>query len=659
MRVTHPRYPLQLQHPGAGWVLLSPTDAQRFSSLAAVGAIFRGQLLGLVLVEEIPSLSLTDYAEAVIGNLSLEDFQLEESLWVEVAGQRALQVRYSGRGPRGRLRYQSHLFLYEGRGYQVSIGGLADHFHPSAIETFISALSLSDARTQASVPPRAERGVAWTIQGARFQDVAAMIELQAPEGWEILGPPSLTRSLPGSFVGLRREGSPTQLTLSQVRCADGGSRSRCASELRERRYQAWDLPQEEREFLEFSLEFIGAPLQLRSILIEEEGLLFLLVEGLYLREERGIQLSFQRPLTLAARSDELTLHAAQQEALGELATLLGAFRRLPEEDALRLLRGRRRRPHPQSWVGAESSLVDGSYQHFRVPLRWVLPQDGFWELLTGDALRARDPRALLQLWERGEDLRALFRSEASYGLTLNAAHGQERDRLQRELQWTALSPRSFEHGGVSGLLSEGAALAQGVHSWFQLITLSSRGQMLQIQLWSPAAGSRSRARAPAVAEQHRRQILAPLQLSVPPSPEVLLGDRWRDLRFAFQLQLGEGGVERRLLPPGRKVGAALRWHISGGDHCELLALSTPLGANPDAHTTPLLLASLGEEGSALTGAAGPAQYRGYQLTHYQNERARALLIERGSLRYGLYCSGGTAPLQLLETRQLQLLKLPR
>ncbi|MEE2643431.1 MAG: hypothetical protein VYD19_00735 [Myxococcota bacterium] len=645
-----PRGRFRLGPLPSGWILLPTTDAKRISHLAEAGAIYRGQLVGLVLIEEVPELELRDYVEAVVGNISLEDFRLEEARQLIYAGRPAMRIRYSGLGARGRLRYQSHIFLHGAFAYQISVGGRVTDARDEALESFSSAFSLSAGRESDDADIRRKRarsGVAWSLEGEVFKDFAAMISMRVPEGWRPLTGAALSRGLPGSIFGLQHRDRSARLTIAQLRCPSAVARTQCRAEHQHRFEEAFQLPASREEETTVQVPFLGSALDITVIFIEEDGLTSLLAYGLHLRGEAGLQLTFRAPLSLPPERglESAVGRAAQEIAMRDLLELLSRVQPLQAAEALQLIERAHRKPHPQSAVYAAASLVEGDYQHFQEGIHWQRPDTGLWSATIGEVVGARDPRARLQLWERTRDLRVLVLSALSYGQTLSESHNAERARLSRALKWSPHPAKQISHQKLSVQLSEAYASDRGLGLWLQLLSIERAGRQLHIQLWSPAATAAPSPLDQARFEEERRLVLANLQLGDARPFVTSEGGVWRDHQFAFELHTLQS---IQLMPQLLHQGASrqLKWYSALGEGL-LGVISIRSGQESSARA--LLLATLVGD-HRLKVARGPRQYRGYPLAHYILEegerRERVLLIERGALLYGIRSAAADPPLEL-------------
>ncbi len=473
------RLAVEVASPGSSWRLLNDQQVSALSNIAIAGAIDEQRALGLVLVEPIKGLSLTDYATALLENSTLTELLIESVDETVYQGQNALRVVYSGDEANGRFRYLCYTFIAHGRGYQIVAGGPVSLATAQSLEAFSKAVTLREV--ESSLPtPRSQHteghGVDWILRSGTLSHLLSHLTVRSADGWRALGGESLARLNSEAFAGLQRPEDQLNILFFDRRCPHEQEEV-CLSWSRQELMRDLDLREESGTF-EFS--YLGDSREFKKL--RHNGGLYTYLHHGTVRDGRVLQtLAWTLAQGHGAEAvNEEGGHAQDENnALWEtlpsglsLVSLMDRQARLKLGVKLSTLeeRGQRARAH-ESWMW-------GRYHHFESGVTWTQPS-GIWRVSAGPSDHLHPQNSLYTIDAPRYGLRSQLRIISGRRLLVTDLH--------RDL-WADLSAQLSEARGPCQETKSGRRqLAQVTSHWTRCVFTTdlkkSGGQPAEHMKW--------------------------------------------------------------------------------------------------------------------------------------------------------------------------------
>jgi hypothetical protein len=606
-------YRFKLSWPGPGWKLLREKDARHLNQDAVAG-LSNDEVNAVVIVEHAPGGTLAAFADLIIGNLAIENKQIERTD-VTVSGEPAVQFTGSGAISDLQMEIRGIIVSHQEHIYQVIAfapkGMAGQDVLAKATDAFSFVEGKVERRT-VNVVVEDQVGVGWRVEKGVFESAASRLRVAPPAGWRLMVGEELKNSNEDAEIGMAATDLDAYVAVITEPIAEGELetyRKQRMTAIAENLTLGGDAP-------EATVAGRKVPMT-RAVLAGGAELEFAL--GVFGDGKRAYQVMGWYPKSLRDRAEPL------------LAKAFVAIELLDARAAGQVAKAIEAEPDHQSAVGATYALRGGVYQDFAQGLRWRKPAKGFWQLYAGQDARARNADALIGADEVATGLGSQIIVEDAQGVASAEFHQLVVDGLV-ENGFRAIKKGKATVAGAPAEFAELVREDGGIQLRYRATTAITGGKAIQVAVWALAgAWPEDEALLSAVAEG----------LELAPGLEAQEdGPTFRDHRLGFAMAL-DGWSHSDITPNEMRPVASMHQWRSGSN--EILAIGTlAFDQKDDQWVLDLIEQTLREENAGVAldhPKTETAKLAGRDARHLTWNtaigRIDAYLIKRDSLFYGV------------------------
>lgn len=541
---------------GGSWRILNAEQVSALSNIAVVGAVDDPRALGLVLVESIRGLNLTDYATAVLENSTLDELLIESVDELEFKGFKSLRIVYSGDESNGRFRYLSYIFLAHGKAYQVVAGGPVGLVTAQTLEPFSRAVAFTEMSDTAIIKRRVAdiTGLGWRVKSGVFSHVLSNLKIASGEGWSPIVGEALSRINGEAIAGLQKTSSQLNILFFDRPCPHS-DRTLCLIWARQDLMSDLNL---EEGVGSFDFNYLGEPRTF--IRLTHQGGLYSYLLNEQIVADRVLQTlawtishNREKPKENDERSIVETAKSVEDHSAllwGSMQSGLSRVSKMGREERLKLNVELIKTPADRVSVEAMDSWMWGLYHHFESGLRWSKPS-GMWRVNLSSAY-PRSPRdRLLTIETPRYGLKSQLRVISGHHLRAHRSH----DRLWGELVAQLLETRGQCASPDKGqrplagtkshwtrCLFKKVSIENGVslsREWtYQLDSFEAHGAVIHLLSWAPKSLFEKEAEPAREALERGLKINLPATVAL--SPHGVMSDE----RLRYEVRFPSGGTLR-------------------------------------------------------------------------------------------------------------------
>ena len=481
---------IQLKVPGPSWTKLTEAQVKNLSNIAVAGAIDAQRALGLVLVEPIKHLNLTDYATAVLEQNSLSELLVESVNEVNFQGFSALRIVYSGDEANGRFRYLCYVFIHEHKAYQIVAGGPVAVTTADSLEVFSKAISLnlSNQKQKTSLTqPQNKHGVGWQDKNGTFLHSLSGVKATKLPAWAMLTGEQLKRVNKQAFFGFVHSESQLHMLLFDRPCPHPDE-NQCLTWTKDELWQDLGLKE---NIGTYDFKYLGEQRSFQSL--EHENGRYSYLHHVLIKEGRALH-------TLVwTLNPTNTVNTQDQDLLWRLLPEgLSAFSWLTTLEKQSVLLNLQNLEEQGQIAHSKATWLWGKYHHFDTGLTWERPP-GLWEVKPEKIPLLNKNDALLSI--------AALRYGLKTQIRIVMGHSQRKNKVHQTL-WQELNEQLKNHRGTCQDKTTGkrllahaealwskctfrrlSALKSPKKTWiewtYQLDTIEAFGGLIHLLSWAP------------------------------------------------------------------------------------------------------------------------------------------------------------------------------
>jgi hypothetical protein len=551
-RLVDEDYRFALALPAPRWKLLLEADARKLAPDAIAGCSSLDGTHAMIIFEMAPEGDLEAFARLIEGNLDLEERVSEGFEKVEYLGRPAIRFRNRGKFNDIHLGMEHNIFRHQGFTVQWIAWGLPEKMAKdgASLEAARGALTLLEGEVKGRPENRRtpdRTGIGWRVKDGRYENAAMGFALRPPGNWRLLVGDELTQTNADAAIGLESAAPDLYLILIPERAA-GVDRA---------------------EFTKFIRATVAEELQPSEVSFDLE----LDRHDVTLRVHRGVG---PPPIWLAHgvffdgdmcfQLQAWCLEGLEAKARERLGEAVKGFTFLGEEERERLTGQLAAGPDTENQVGLDFALRQGRYLDFKAGFTWTKPP-GFWKVSAGQAARASNAEAMLDIEELSRSLNALVIVESAEGHDADSYHALVTRRVFDDAEGAPARPAKTLTLGCADGRSTIGDRSTPIPLTYRVVTAVHGARLFQLLIWGTPGNM---AASPAAIEAAVNAFKVH-ELPFPASRKA--SDSYRDERLGFELRSpGKDWKFRQERLPVEAASVLVHWDGGSGRMLQAVAV---------------------------------------------------------------------------------------